>query len=132
MRRVGCPACKTAAGRACHTAGSRPTKEHHARRDAVGPIPYAKERKEGLVPEQQTYTIRAGLKGTEKARADFSVGTALANGVAAVRMFPLTGSGWDGVGLSLYRVVRELRTLRAAWTAACPACHRDIPDPAPP
>ncbi|MFF4097778.1 hypothetical protein ACFYYY_29255, partial [Streptomyces sp. NPDC001834] len=61
MRRVECPTCKTAAGRACRTAGGRPTNEHRARRDAVGPIPYAKWRKEGLIPEQRTYTIPAVL-----------------------------------------------------------------------
>ncbi|MEV0138745.1 hypothetical protein AB0O74_03495 [Streptomyces rubiginosohelvolus] len=37
----------------------------------------------------------------------------------------------DGVGLSLYRVVRELQILLATWTGACPTCHRDMPDPAP-
>ncbi|MFJ8398727.1 hypothetical protein [Streptomyces sp. NPDC094144] len=87
MRRVECPTCKTAAGRACRTAGGRPTNEHRARRDAVGPIPYAKWRKEGLIPEQRTYTIRAVLKESEKARTDFNVDTALADGVAVVRMF---------------------------------------------
>ncbi|MCP3771312.1 MULTISPECIES: hypothetical protein [unclassified Streptomyces] len=69
------------------TAGGRPTNEHRARRDAVGPIPYAKWRKEGLIPEQRTYTIPAVLKETEKARADYNVDTALADGVAVVRMF---------------------------------------------
>ncbi|MGW6413435.1 hypothetical protein ACWF95_41410 [Streptomyces vinaceus] len=34
-----------------------------------------------------------------------------------------------GVGLSLYRIVRELQTLLATWTGACPTCHRDIPTP---
>ncbi|OWA04555.1 hypothetical protein B9W62_27415 [Streptomyces sp. CS113] len=37
----------------------------------------------------------------------------------------------DGVGLSLYQVVRELQLLLAIWTGACPTCHRDMPDPAP-
>ncbi|MGW7279186.1 transposase [Streptomyces sp. NPDC054844] len=37
----------------------------------------------------------------------------------------------DGVGLSLYRVVRELQTLLAIWTGACLTCHRDIPDLTP-
>lgn len=37
----------------------------------------------------------------------------------------------DGTGLSLYRVVRELQTLLATWTGACPTCHRDMSDPAP-
>ncbi len=87
MRRVECPTCKTAAGRACRTAGGRPTNEHRARRDAVGPIPYAKWRQEGLIPEQRDYTIPAVLKESEKARADFNVDTALADGVAVVRMF---------------------------------------------
>lgn len=87
MRRVECPTCKTAAGRACRTAGGRPTNEHRARRDAVGPIPYEEWRKEGLIPEQRTYTIPAVLKESEKARADFNVDTALADGVAVVRMF---------------------------------------------
>ncbi|MGA5566615.1 zinc finger domain-containing protein [Streptomyces platensis] len=87
MRRVECPTCKAAAGRACRTAGGRPTNEHCARRDAVGPIPYAKWRMEGLIPEQRTYTIPAVLKESEKARADYSVDTALADGVAVVRMF---------------------------------------------
>ncbi|MFJ4972685.1 hypothetical protein [Streptomyces sp. NPDC088755] len=86
-RRVECPTCKAAAGRACRTKGGRPTNEHRARRDAVGPIPYAKWRKEGLIPEQRTYTIPAVLKESEKARADFNVDTALADGVAVVRMF---------------------------------------------
>ncbi|MEV5567700.1 hypothetical protein AB0L54_33320 [Streptomyces sp. NPDC052196] len=87
MRSVECPTCKTAAGRACRTAGGRPTSEHRARRDAVGPIPYAKWRKEGIIPEQRTYTIPAVLKESDKARADFNVDTALADGVAVVRMF---------------------------------------------
>ncbi|MFJ4866008.1 hypothetical protein [Streptomyces sp. NPDC088748] len=87
MRRLECPTCKTAAGRACRTVGGRPTSEHRARRDAVGSIPYAKWRKEGLIPEQRTYTIPAVLKESEKARADFNVDTALADGVAVVRMF---------------------------------------------
>ncbi|OKK15643.1 hypothetical protein AMK16_27495 [Streptomyces sp. CB00455] len=85
-RRVECPTCKTAAGRACRTAGGRPTSEHRARRDAVGPIPYAKWREEGLI-QQRTYTIPAVLKESDKARADFNVDTALADGVAVVRMF---------------------------------------------
>ncbi|OSP39085.1 hypothetical protein B7767_33480 [Streptomyces sp. 13-12-16] len=34
-----------------------------------------------------------------------------------------------GAGLSLYQVVRELQTLLALWTGACPTCHRDIPTP---
>ncbi|MGW3380180.1 zinc finger domain-containing protein [Streptomyces albogriseolus] len=84
MRRVECPTCKAAAGRACRTAGGRPTNEHRARRDAVGPIPYAKWRKEGLIPEQRTYTIPVVLKESEKARADVNVDTALADGVAVV------------------------------------------------
>ncbi|MFD0055874.1 hypothetical protein ACFVHR_19270 [Streptomyces sp. NPDC127168] len=81
------PTCKTVAGRACRTAGGRPTNEHRARRDAVGPIPYAKWRKEGRIPEQRTYTMPAVLKETDKARADFNVDTALADGVAVIRMF---------------------------------------------
>lgn len=32
-------------------------------------------------------------------------------------------------GLSLYQAVRELQTLLATWTGACPTCHRDIPTP---
>ncbi|MCX4734393.1 transposase [Streptomyces sp. NBC_01363] len=36
-----------------------------------------------------------------------------------------------GAGLSLYQVVRELQTLLAVWTGACPTCHRDIPAPIP-
>ncbi|WP_455569735.1 zinc finger domain-containing protein [Streptomyces venezuelae] len=70
MRPAECPTCKTAAGRRCHTAGDRPTNEHPARRDAVGPIPYAKGRNESLIPEQRTHTIPAVLKESEKARAD--------------------------------------------------------------
>lgn len=34
----------------CRTAGGSPTNEHRTRRDAVGPIPYAKGRQEGLIP----------------------------------------------------------------------------------
>jgi SRSO17 transposase len=34
-----------------------------------------------------------------------------------------------GAGLSLYQVVRELQTLLALWTGACPTCHRYIPTP---
>ncbi|WP_455754241.1 zinc finger domain-containing protein [Streptomyces erythrochromogenes] len=49
-RHVECPTCKAAAGRACRTAGGSPTNEHRARRDAVGPIPYAKWRKGGPHP----------------------------------------------------------------------------------
>ncbi|RPF25589.1 hypothetical protein EDD96_7113 [Streptomyces sp. Ag109_G2-6] len=86
-RHVECPTCKATAERACRTAGGRPTNEHRARRDAAGPIPYAKWRKEGLIPEQRTYTIPAVLKESEKARVDFNVDTALADGVAVVRMF---------------------------------------------
>ncbi|MGW8701860.1 zinc finger domain-containing protein [Streptomyces eurythermus] len=78
-RRVECPTCKTVAVRACRTGGGRPTNEHRARRDAVGPIPYEEWRKEGLIPEQWTYTIPAVLKESEKARADFNMDTALAN-----------------------------------------------------
>ncbi|QLE75244.1 hypothetical protein FGW37_29840 [Streptomyces rectiverticillatus] len=37
----------------------------------------------------------------------------------------------NSAGLSLYRIVRELQTLLAAWTGACPTCHRDIPTPTP-
>ncbi|PJM98646.1 hypothetical protein CG740_35015 [Streptomyces sp. CB01201] len=87
MRRVECPTCEAAAGRACRTAGGRPTSEHRARRDAVGRIPYAKWQEEGLIPEQRTYTIPAVLKESVTARADFNVDTALADGVAVVRMF---------------------------------------------
>ncbi|WP_331720049.1 hypothetical protein [Streptomyces sp. NBC_00147] len=87
MRRVECPTCKAVVGRACRTAGGRPTNEHRARRDAVGPIPYAKWRQQGLIPPQRTYTIPAVLKETEKARKDFNVDTVLADGVAIVRMF---------------------------------------------
>ncbi|WP_367620986.1 IS3 family transposase [Streptomyces olivoreticuli] len=44
---------------------------------------------------------------------------------------PETGPGpkRNGAGLSLYRIVRELQTLPATWTGACPTCHRDIPTP---
>ncbi|MBX9399479.1 hypothetical protein K4749_39590 [Streptomyces sp. TRM72054] len=87
IRRLECPTCKTAAGRACRTAGGRPTDHHRARRDAAGPIPYEEWRQQGLIPEQRTYTMPAVLKETEKARADFNVDTALADGVAVVRMF---------------------------------------------
>ncbi|MFF1690758.1 hypothetical protein [Streptomyces sp. NPDC058254] len=87
MRRVECPTCKAVVGRACRTAGGRPTNEHRARRDAVGPIPYEQWRQQGLIPPQRTYTIPAVLKETEKARKDFNVDTALADGVAIVRMF---------------------------------------------
>ncbi|GGZ42620.1 zinc finger domain-containing protein [Streptomyces poonensis] len=87
FRRLECPTCKTAAGRACRTAGGRPTDQHRARRDAAGPIPYKEWRQQGLIPEQRTYTMPAVLKETEKARADFNVDTALADGVAVVRMF---------------------------------------------
>lgn len=86
-RRAECPTCKAAAGRACRTAGRSPTNEHRARRDAAGPIPYAKCREEGLIPQQRTHTIPAVPKEPEKARADFNLDTALADGVAAVRMF---------------------------------------------
>lgn len=86
-RRVECPTCKAAAGRACRTAGGRPTNEHRARRDAAGSIPYEEWQQQGLIPEQRTYTIPAALKESEKARADFNVDTALADGVAVVRMF---------------------------------------------
>nr|WP_318036769.1 IS110 family transposase [Streptomyces chengmaiensis] len=36
-----------------------------------------------------------------------------------------TGQGpkRHGAGLSLYQVVRELQTLLALWTGACPTCH---------
>ncbi|MFE7116807.1 hypothetical protein ACFU99_15465 [Streptomyces sp. NPDC057654] len=87
IRRLECPTCKTPAGRACRTAGGRPTYHHRARRDAADPIPYEEWRQQGLIPEQRTYTIPAVLKETEKARADFNVDTALADGVAVVRMF---------------------------------------------
>ncbi|UPZ33871.1 hypothetical protein MUK60_42405 [Streptomyces sp. LRE541] len=87
IRRVECPTCTAVTGRACRTAGGRPTNHHRARRDAAGPIPYAEWRKQGLIPEQQTYTISAVLKETEKAREDLHVDTALADGVAIVRMF---------------------------------------------
>ncbi|MEU5163836.1 hypothetical protein AB0G74_30070 [Streptomyces sp. NPDC020875] len=87
MRRVECPTCKAAGGRACRTAGGHPTGEHRARRDAVGPVPYEKWQKEGLLPEPQTYTAAAVLKESQKARVDFNVDTALADGVAVVRMF---------------------------------------------
>ncbi|MFE0699751.1 transposase [Streptomyces sp. NPDC058872] len=33
----------------------------------------------------------------------------------------------NGIGLSLYRVVREVQLLLATWAGACPTCHRDIP-----
>lgn len=74
MRRVECPTSKAAVGRACRTAGGRPTNEHRARRDAVGPIPYEEWRKEGLIPEQRTYRIPAVLEESEKARAEFIQG----------------------------------------------------------
>nr|WP_305136216.1 hypothetical protein [Streptomyces sp. Ncost-T10-10d] len=35
----------------------------------------------------------------------------------------------DGAGLSLYQVTRELQLLLAAWTGACPICHRNMPEP---
>ncbi len=35
----------------------------------------------------------------------------------------------DGVGLSLYRVARELQLLLALWTGACPTCYRDMREP---
>ncbi|RNL71028.1 hypothetical protein EBF04_29645 [Streptomyces sp. I6] len=37
----------------------------------------------------------------------------------------------NGVGLSLYQVIREMQLLLAVWTGACPTCHRDIPTPIP-
>ncbi|MFJ3882402.1 hypothetical protein ACIPW5_33775 [Streptomyces sp. NPDC090077] len=70
---TGCPTCKAAAGRACRTAGGSPTNEHRARRDAVGPIPYEEWQKEGLIPEQRSYTIPAVLKESDKARADLLI-----------------------------------------------------------
>ncbi|MEU5836330.1 hypothetical protein ABZ820_22050 [Streptomyces diacarni] len=87
IRRIECPTCKTPAGRACRTAGGRPTDHHRARRDAAGPVPYEEWRQQGLIPGQRTYTLPAVLKETEKARADFNVDTALADGVSVVRMF---------------------------------------------
>lgn len=95
-RRVECPACKAVVGRACRTAGGRPASHHRARRDAAGPIPYEEWREQGLIPQQRTYTIPAVLKETEKAHVDFNVDTALADGVAIVRMFLA-----DRLGLSL-------------------------------
>lgn len=87
MRHLECPTCKAAAGRACRATGGSPTNHHRARRDAVGPIPYEVWRKEGLIPEQLTYTVPAVLRESDKASADFNVDSALADGVAVVRMF---------------------------------------------
>ncbi|WP_442815517.1 zinc finger domain-containing protein [Streptomyces sp. NBC_01207] len=47
-RRVECPSCNVAVGRACRTSSGHLTDHHRARRDAAGPAPYEQWRKEGL------------------------------------------------------------------------------------
>nr|MDT0521282.1 hypothetical protein [Streptomyces sp. DSM 41633] len=87
-RRVECPSCNVAVGRACRTPSGYPTDHHRARRDAAGPPPYEQWRKEGLVPElDQPGKPPAVLQAGRAAAAEFGVEQSLADAAAIVRHF---------------------------------------------
>ncbi|WP_443067522.1 zinc finger domain-containing protein [Streptomyces sp. NBC_01426] len=87
-RRVECPSCKVAVGRACRTSSGHPTDHHRARRDAAGPAPYEQWRKEGLAPELDlSYKLPPVLAAGRAAAAEFRVDQSLADAAVMVRHF---------------------------------------------
>ncbi|MFG2895252.1 hypothetical protein [Streptomyces sp. NPDC048248] len=86
-RRIECPMCKAAAGRACRTGNGHPTDHHRARRDAAGMPPYEEWKQQGLWQQTRTSTMPAILKEAEKARTDYTVDVALGDAVAVIRLF---------------------------------------------
>lgn len=87
FRRVECPACTAAAGRACRSASGYPTGHHRARKNAAKPPPYAEWRDQGLIPEDPRPPSVAVLKAGYAARQEFRVDEPLGDAVALVRRF---------------------------------------------
>lgn len=87
IRRVACPTCEVAPGRACRTGNGHVTDHHRARRDAAGALPYDQWKSQGLWLEPGRFTMPAVLKEAEKARTEYNVDLALGDGVAVVQLF---------------------------------------------
>ncbi|GAA3163759.1 hypothetical protein [Streptomyces ramulosus] len=85
FRRVDCPTCIAATGRACRTSNGHPTTHHRARRDAAGDPPYEQWKEQGLwaLPQPPASTV---LKEADKARIDYKVDVALGDAVAVIRI----------------------------------------------
>ncbi|WP_245608090.1 zinc finger domain-containing protein [Streptomyces hokutonensis] len=83
-RRIPCPGCKAAIGRACRSASGHPTDHHRARRDAAGPLPYEEWRKEGLFQSSGPPVIPAILEESHTASGEFGIDQPLGDAVAIV------------------------------------------------
>ncbi|OPC76795.1 hypothetical protein B4N89_45810 [Embleya scabrispora] len=84
-RRVECPACGAAAGRACRSPSGYATNEHRARRDAAGQPPYEEWRQQGLIPENRHIPVPALLDACRAAREEFGIDESVGDAVAVVR-----------------------------------------------
>ena len=83
-RRVACPGCNAAIGRACRTTAGHPTDHHRARRDAAGPPPYKEWRKQGLFQTPPPTAIPTILKDSSTASRQFGIDQPLGDAVAIV------------------------------------------------
>ncbi|MFD5555185.1 hypothetical protein ACFWIA_15270 [Streptomyces sp. NPDC127068] len=84
-RRVECPVCRSADGRACRSPAGYPTEHHRARRDAAGPPPYEEWTQQGLIPEDRLVPAPAVLDASRTARNEFGIDESLGDAVAVVR-----------------------------------------------
>ncbi|MFI0915329.1 zinc finger domain-containing protein [Streptomyces abikoensis] len=84
-RRVECPACNVAAGRACRTPSGYPTDHHRARRDTAGPPPYKEWTKRGLIPEIRRIPAPDLLDASRAAQNEFGIDQPIGDAVAIVR-----------------------------------------------
>ena len=83
-RRVVCPGCKAAIGRACRSAAGHPTDHHRARRDAAGTPPYEEWKKEGLFQMPGPTVIPTILEDSRTASGEFGIDQPLGDAVAMV------------------------------------------------
>ncbi|MGW4271298.1 hypothetical protein ACWEGQ_02805 [Streptomyces seoulensis] len=84
-----------------------------------------------MAPERGIWQ-RLVMVASARVRVELTEGQAQEAGLSAasgyrVSGMPLVPKGY-GVGLSLYKVARELQLLLAVWTGACPICHRNTPE----
>ncbi|WP_406277329.1 hypothetical protein [Embleya sp. NBC_00896] len=84
-RRVECPACNAAAGRACRSPSGYSTSHHRVRRDAAGQPPYEEWSKQGLIPENKRMPVPAVLDASRAAQDEFGIDESLGDAVAVVR-----------------------------------------------
>ena len=83
-RRVACPGCKAAIGRACRTAAGHPTDHHRARRNAAGTPPYEEWKKKGLFQMPGPTVIPTILEDSRTASGEFGIDQPLGDAVAMV------------------------------------------------